>query len=245
MRFVAALVPFLMLAACERGPSAPFAGHAQQPPENITYTGPNGETVTAPGNHGMRFRFEESADSSVTKTERAASGKGTGATSSSAELLSKINASAPQSSLGGITSTGGSTVLEQVMKGGPATAGLALAAVLIALGGIPVLIWVNKRAGLAMFGLAGVLLVASAMPEWAWAVIGIGGVVGLALYLWSEHKGTRYKEALRGVAAGVEDLDDTTRRMAKAKIAAHMDERDKATLRNDIKKADGLPPERP
>lgn len=169
----------------------------------------------------ITLESEEDIGESLYKHEGSASGEGAGVKTESEKVASSHDASSPWAKLfNGSGAEGGSTSIVQTLTGGSQESFLAWAAIIIGLGGIPVMIWVNRRAGFAMFGFAGVLLTASMLPQWVWVIVALGAVGAVGIYLWSEW-GNKTKDVTLGtVLEGVEKADEPTRKAIKANVAS-------------------------
>lgn len=234
----------LLLLACVLTGCEARIGESK-PANTSTITLPDGQRITVPDGYEFAIESEsdESKGASLDKHEGAANGKGAGLTTDSQDAVNNFNASAPGSWLPGIGSTGGTSDISSTLTGKVPTSPLLWAGILAAAGGAVAFYLGLRRGALVCFGLSGALIAASFVPAWAWIILALAGVAGVAFYVYAERTGKVNNEALRAVVAGVETLPDAERKAAKSAIAVHADERDKRTIKN-VKKADDLPSER-
>lgn len=238
---------------------------AERAPRNRVVT-PEGLVIT--GDEGSTIRYTTdvttSEDGGEQKHEVAGTGEGASFTGSS-EAGTKFDASAPKSHAGGAWSDGGDTTVSWSPgdKGGVI---LLVAGILFCAVGAFLIYRAKPTPATICFKLGAVFIIASFVPQWAWAIISLGAVAIVVLYLYREHKldgiikageaavddaegkATQFKEAARAMVAGVENLPDATRKAAKAEIQKTAERTDTiddfATIRQ-IKAEDGLPSERP
>jgi hypothetical protein len=192
----------------------------------------------------VEMRYVEHGPSS--KTTEHATGTGAGLTTTSDEAASKFVTSAPGSTLPGIGSTGGSlssTLSVRNLRDAAGNPLLWVGIVSILAAGVAFYFGL-RRAAIVCVAIGIGFLAASMIPGWGWFILAAVGLVAVGVYVWAELTGKNTREALRAVVAGVEDLPTEQRRQAKARIASHADDRDALTIRA-IKRADGLPSERP
>lgn len=214
------------------GPGTALAGA----PQRIVV---DGVEVQAPAGSTVEFTREG---------ERSARGDGASLTASGEKNVTEFDASAPTGELGADGSaraSGGESSIDAAITG---ATGLGLRWVFgiaggVSLAGAGVALAKGLKTAAMICGAAGVVLVGLSL--WPSVVIAVALVLlcvgGL---LWADHKGLLHREALRGVVAGVEALPDASdRRLVKASIANHADDRDRLTIQR-MKRADGFGSER-
>lgn len=225
----------LMLTGCERRPPVVAPNTVQF--GDKTLTAPPGSTITIDSD------AEQYQGEGIEKQEGSASGEGSGMTTSSEKAALQHNSSAPGAWLPGIGATGGTTDVRATLTGSTPTSPLLWAGILAAIGGGVAFYFGLRRAAFVCFGLAGALIAASFIPAWAWIILALAAAAVVAFYVYAERSGKSMKEAVRGIASGLEAAPDEARRAVKASIALHTDEADKKTIRA-VKRADDLPAER-
>lgn len=212
-------------------------------PNRVVY---NGKSIEAPA--GSPITIKETTTKtdagSFSRNKGTAEGTGAGIVSSFEKAVVNFNASAPLANILGFGgSSGGSTDIAATFAGKAGTPAMAWLGALLFLGGVAAFIFKRIRDGCILCAAGLVAVGASMLGPVGWLVI-ILLFAGIAGYFWwVGQKGLRASEALRGVVAGVESAPDEARKLVKAAISNHADERDKATIRA-VKKADDLPSER-
>jgi len=179
------------------------------------------------------------AEPGVVKQRVKGEATGAGASASGDKLDQKIDSGAPTLNLPGVGKGSGGSV------SGDVTASIAGVSIFIILGGVCVLggiacfaMQLYLRAGVGLLAIGGCLIAVGLFP-WLWWLLLAVGVVAVALYVWAERNGKSMHEAVRAVAAGVEDLAGDVQSQVKTAIGRHADARDKAVIKS-IKKSDDL-----
>jgi hypothetical protein len=175
----------------------------------------------------------------VTRQRLYGEATGAGASATGDKLDQQIDSGAPTLNLPGVGRGSGGSV------SGDVSASIAGVSVFVILGGVCVLggiacfaMQLYPRAGVGLLAIGGCLIAVGLFP-WLWWLLLAVGVVAVALYVWAERNGKSMHEAVRAVAAGVEDLSDDVKSKVKDRIRFHADARDKAVIKN-VKKADEL-----
>lgn len=234
---LSAVLSLALLAGCERGVGS--APPAPAPP--VSSVTVNGVPIHAPA--GSAIEYRHTTDGGLSIDRREASGQGAGLSTNAPEVAGEFNATAPGSSLDGATASGGATAWDIDLGGAQGSALLWIGAALLLIAGVCLYLRLT-RAALIVGGVGGALIVAGLYPGVA-LFVGVGGAgVLLAVYLWAERSGQGYREAVRALVAGVEELPNGDRQFVKGKVDAHADERDRATIRK-VKRGDGYGSERP
>lgn len=234
------LAPILFILAC-------LCGCDVEPQPSGVDVRIGDRRIQAPPGHTVEIEGTDDIGSEMFSHKGEASGVGAGLDTETEKAAIGFNASAPFASLlNAPNASGGSSSITQTLTGGSQASFLMWAAIAIGLGSIPVFIWVNKRAGVAMFGFAGVLIVAAMLPQWAWIVIAFASLAGAGVYVYAERDVKKKDDALGVVTGGVEDLTDTPRQLVKAAIAARAAKADTNVGKTiaKIKAKKGLPSER-
>jgi hypothetical protein len=179
------------------------------------------------------------AEPGVVKQRVKGEATGAGAQATGDKLDQKIDSGAPTLNLPGVGKGSGGSV------SGDVTASVAGVSVFVILGGLCVLggiacfaMQLYVRAGVGLLAVGGCFIAVGLFP-WLWWLLLVAGVVAVALYVWAERNGKSMHEAVRAVAAGVEDLSDDVKAKVKERIRFQADARDKAVIKS-IKKADEL-----
>lgn len=165
---------------------------------------------------------------------------GAGASANGDKLDQKFDSGAPTLNLPDVGKGSGGSV------SGDSTASIAGISIFIILGGLCVLggvasfaLQLYPRTGIGLLAIGGCLIAVGIFP-WLWWLLLAVGLIAVGLYLWAERHGKSMHEAVRAVTAGISDLPGDLQSAAKAAIARHADDRDKATIKA-VKKADDLP----
>lgn len=180
---------------------------------------------------------------STTTTVREATSTGTGTSATGDKVNQKSEAQPAAVSFDGITATGGGgksntsatgTALKAAMQSPLLWVGIAcwlLAAVAFWQG------W--KSIVLPAVGAGAVFLAVAFYPALLlWAMLALVVIVG-GPYVWTAIQGTRAKEALRAVVAGVEAAPPEAAEAVKAEVAKQADDADKTTIMA-VKRKDNL-----
>lgn len=214
--------------------------------------------TNAPDDRPVAIRYTERRGTTTEKV----GGQGAGLTASGDATNTQVDSSAPTVGLPGLSASGGTTRGSAVAKIDSKAVQIAALVIgtLLLIGGGWGYFKTTLRPWLGIAGVGVCLIAAAFLPGWFWLV-----AAGLALVLlfaaayfalrgeWAALReasnngvdASRFREALRAVVAGVEDIkDDTIRRAVKGKIAAQAEQGDADTIR-EVKIADNLPAERP
>ena len=195
---------------------------------------------------GSTVTITEETDLGTRVEHESAEGVGAGLDTSAEKIDGNFEGSVPSAALsGGVAATGGGALSRYTGLSLPPLAAnpLIWLGALCILGAGACVYFKLRRAAVICAAAGGVLIAAAMLPGWAWALLACLGVGGLAVYIWAERSGQGFKEGLRAVAAGVEDMPPAPRHDLKRRIAAHAEARDRKVIAK-VKKADGLPAER-
>lgn len=170
-----------------------------QPPTGTTppVTAPNtvsidGHQITAQPGSSITVRKEESRGSEMHKGS--ASGVGAGLRNGGKEVAGAFDASAPSAGGAGWAASGGGSKITYTALGGSETSPLMWAGIACLLGAGVAFYFNLRRAALVCGVLGGVLIAASVLPVWVYAVLAVVAVAGLGVYLFAEHKGKTREE---------------------------------------------------
>lgn len=179
------------------------------------------------------------AEPGVVKSRVVGTATGAGAQATGDKLDQKIDSGAPTLNLPGVGKGSGGSV------SGDVTASIAGVSVFIILGGLCVLggvacfaMQLYPRAGIGLLAVGGCFIAVGIFP-WLWWLLLAVGVVGVGLYVWAERNHKSMREAVRAVAAGIEDLPGEIKARAKEAIGNHADAKDKSAIKA-VKRADEL-----
>lgn len=234
----------LMMATLAAGCDRDDAAHTSTPPPATSPAlAPDNSTVSINGNEirapkGSTIVYESTSD-------RVAKGTGAGISTDNAEAAADFNAGAPDTGLiGEGNATGGSLKSSFRMKLPSGTSPLLWVGV-AGIVGAGLCFYLGLRRAAIVCALIGVGFIgASALPNVALFILCAVGAIVLGFYIWAEHTGRGFHEALRAVVAGVETIpDDNIRRNVKTLVASHADERDTSIIKK-VKARDGLKSER-
>lgn len=229
----------------------------------------DGVTVSAPAGSEVEVTRESEQDQRGPARSSASVARGTGAglSTSAAEQAAQFDASAPESELGGGgaggggggRSKGGGSSLTATLRGAAGFGAFGWIGIACLLGAAAALYFrLGLRAVVTLGVVGAAFMLAELLPEGAVLAICGGVVIAAGVYVWAEFsakratakakaqeaEAQRQREAVRAVAAGVEDLPPPVRLLTKAAIASHASEQDTLTIRA-VKRGDGLPSERP
>lgn len=190
---------------------------------------------------GSRVTFTETYEGGV--INESARGTGSGLTATGDKAATTIDSTAPSVGLrGGGSASGGGTkgTLSALTVDGAASNPFVWAAVLAFVVAAAAGFFRMYSAAVCAALLGAVLLACAVTP---YAVLGVAAILGVVL--WLNRRKVLTTDALRSVAAGVEDIDDEElRRGVKGNIKKHATPAEEAVIRA-IKQIDGLPSERP
>ena len=179
------------------------------------------------------------AEPGVVKSRVVGTATGAGASATGDKLDQQFDSGAPTLNLPGVGKGSGGSA------SGDMTASVAGISVFIILGGLCVLggivsfaLQLYPRTGIGLMAIGGCFIAVGLFP-WLWWLLLVAGVGALLLYVWAERNHKSMREAVRAVAAGIEDLPGEIKARAKEAIGSHADARDKATIKA-IKRADDL-----
>lgn len=249
--WTSAILVWAAVLGCDR---QPFEPETRPSPKIDGWQFP----ANAPDDRPVAIRYTERRGTTTEKV----GGQGAGLTASGDATNTKVDSSAPTVALPGLSASGGTTSGSAVARIDSKTvqiAALVLGTLLLIGGGIGY--WKTTLRPCLIVAGVGVCLIASAfLPGWFWLLAaGLATVLLLAAAYFSlrgewsalreadnsDLEAKRFREALRAVVAGVEDIDNAEiRRGVKARVARHADRTDADTIRS-VKIDDNLPSERP
>ena len=197
--------------------------------------------IDLPPGTEVRVTQRETQDGGVEFQWQKSSGSSAGLSTESPEVAATFNTSAPTS--GATGSMGGATELEMKLGGKKnLIIFIVIGSVLLLGSGFCVYRGLLHAALIGGVMGAGFIIVGM-WPVTIWWIMGGLVIACLVAVLSSDELRHRFRESLRAVSAGIEDLNDDDRAKVKAKVQSHASEGDVRTIRS-IKKKDGLPSER-
>jgi uncharacterized membrane protein YuzA (DUF378 family) len=214
IKYLSVLLVLILLA---------LAGCDTEPPESGTDITINGERIKAPAGHSVTIEGQSDIGSGIDKRKGNAEGVGAGLDTESEKAAIGFDASSPLARLfNGSGASGGSTSIQQTLIGGSATSPLLWVGILSLVGAGVAFYFGLRRAALICAVLGGSFVVASMLPAWAFILIGVAGVVTVAVYIYAELKAKKNTELAKSFVWARRDMPPEQRIVLDKALDPHL-----------------------
>jgi uncharacterized membrane protein YuzA (DUF378 family)/predicted small secreted protein len=200
-----------------------LAGCDTEPPESGTDITINGERIKAPAGHSVTIEGQSDIGPGIEKRRGSAEGVGAGLDTESERAAQEFRSTAPFAWLpGGYRADGGSTSIQQTLIGGTQASPLLWVGILSLVGAGVAFYFGLRRAALICAVLGGSFVVASMLPAWAFVLIGLAGVVTVAVYIYAELKAKKNTELAKSFVWARRDMPPEQRIVLDKALDPHL-----------------------